>query len=121
MPVWLKIDEGHGAIVLVGGQEHQATVTGPLLRPLGRPRLGSPGTHLRGRVVRDGHLPDRAEEYVSYVGGVTRFVRTDRDVHPASVLAARRPAIRSPPTAPPAPRQCPPGSRPEEFRLGPKR
>jgi hypothetical protein len=88
MPVWLKIDKGHRAIVLAGGQQNQATVTGPLMRPLSRPGLGSPGTDLRGRVVRDGHLPDRAEEHVSHVGGVTRFVRTDRDVHPASVLAA---------------------------------
>jgi len=32
VPVRLEIDEGNRAIVLVGGQEQQAAVTGPLMR-----------------------------------------------------------------------------------------
>ena len=87
MPVRLKIDIGDGAVVRIGGHENQAAVAGFPLRPLGGPGLWGPGPHLSGRVIRERHLPDRAEEDVGQIGRVMWIVGADGDVHPANVTA----------------------------------
>ena len=103
VPVRLEVDEGDRAIVLVGRQQQQTTVTGPPMRLLSSPELGSPGSHLGGRVVGGGDLPDRAEEHIGHVGGIALFVGADGDFHSASVLVPARAGLAS---RPPGGRAC---------------
>jgi hypothetical protein len=90
VPVRLKIDIGYGAVMGIGGHEDQAPVAGFPVRPLGGPGLRSPGSHLVGRVSRERHLPDGAEEDAGQIGRVARLVGADGDVHPANVAAWRK-------------------------------
>jgi hypothetical protein len=79
--VGLKIYESNRAIVLVGSQENQTAVTGPLVRLLRSSALRCPGPHLSGRVVGSGDLADRTEKHIRQVRGIALFIGAYGDFH----------------------------------------
>ena len=99
MPIRLDIDERDHAVLLLCGDQDQASVTGAQVPMLNVQWSGNPRLHLIIGVIGPRDLADRPVKDISHAGRVTRLIRPDGYLHAAERTASAPsigPAIRPP-------------------------
>ena len=90
MPIRLDIDERDHAVLLLCGDQDQASVTGAQVPLLNVQWSGNPRLHLIIGVIGPRDLADRPVKDISHAGRVTRLIRPDGYLHAAERTASGR-------------------------------